>query len=63
MNNESSVQEIIISRSRLFTSGFYYFGKEVDRMRYIYRAYITINGRRVYARWYGHKAWRFPVDD
>ncbi len=30
---------------------------------WMYRPYVTINGRKVYARWYGHKAFRFWVDD
>lgn len=32
-------------------------------MHYIYRPYMTVKGRRIYARWYGHKAFRFKVDD
>lgn len=28
---------------------------------YIFRPYITKNGVRIWARQYGHKAWRIPV--
>ena len=30
---------------------------------YIYRPYITINGARYWAKWYGHRAWKIPVYD
>jgi len=30
---------------------------------YIYSTYITRNGRRIYAKWYGLKAFRFWIDD
>lgn len=33
-----------------------------DDGMYVYRAFITLkNGRRLYARDYGKKAWRIPV--
>jgi hypothetical protein len=28
---------------------------------YIFRAWITVNGVKLYAKDYGHKAWRIPV--
>lgn len=30
---------------------------------WIYTPYITIKGRRIYAKWYGKKAFRFWVDN
>lgn len=32
-------------------------------MHYIYRASMTVNGRRIYARSYGKRAFRIPVGD
>ncbi len=35
-----------------------------DKVRYVYRAFITLkNGRRVYARQYGKRAFRIPIND
>ena len=30
-------------------------------IEYIYRPYITIDGTRYWAKWYGHRAWKIPV--
>ena len=30
---------------------------------YIFRPYITIKGHRIYARWYGKKAFKIWVED
>lgn len=40
------------------------FAKGVKNMQqYIYRSYITTkDGRRIYARWYGKRAFRIPVE-
>ena len=32
-----------------------------DDVKYIYVAFITRNGKRIYARQYGYKAFRIPV--
>ena len=32
-----------------------------DKKMYIFRPYITINGRRIYAYEYGKKAFKIPV--
>ena len=32
-----------------------------EPIEYIYRPYITIDGTKYWAKWYGHKAWKIPV--
>lgn len=37
--------------------------QNTGKQRYIFRAYITLkNGRRIYAKQYGLKAFRIPVE-
>ncbi len=33
----------------------------MKKPKYIFAAYITVNGRRIYARDYGYKAFRIQV--
>ena len=35
--------------------------KKGAKKRYIFRPYITVNGKRIYAAAYGHKAFKIPV--
>lgn len=34
----------------------------MDKIKYIFRPYITINGVRYYAKDYGKKAFKIPVE-
>jgi len=44
------------------SSLYAYMQKQGKKPRgYIFRAWITRNGVRVYAKDYGHKAWRIPI--
>ncbi len=36
--------------------------KNNDEGNYIFRPYITKNGKRIYAKSYGKKAFRIPID-
>lgn len=36
--------------------------KNEDKGSYIFRPYITKNGKRIYAKSYGKKAFKIPVD-
>lgn len=38
--------------------------KSEKNLEYVYSAYITLpNGKRIYAKWYGLKAFRFPKEN
>lgn len=39
------------------------FPSDRKRGRWIYRPWTTVNGRRIYAAWYGKKAFRIFVED
>jgi len=47
--------------NRCFTGVWSNMGKNRKAMYYIFRAWITVNGVRLYAKDYGYKAWRIPV--
>lgn len=37
--------------------------KKDDKVKYIYRPWITVKGKRIYAKNYGKKAFRIPVSE
>lgn len=58
--SESFVSSIIIKFMNLLRGGIR-MKKKGAKKRYIFRPYITINGKRIYAATYGHKAFKIPV--
>lgn len=58
--SESFVSSIITKFMNLLRGGIR-MKKKGAKKRYIFRPYITINGKRIYAATYGHKAFKIPV--
>ena len=58
--SESFVSSIITKFMNFFERRDSYEEKSAKK-RYIFRPYITVNGKRIYATAYGHKAFKISV--
>lgn len=58
-------RKYIISQGKYCAKAFLQKGvnmRKKDEQKYIYRPYITVKGKKIYARNYGKKAFKIPVD-